>query len=229
MGENLKTTSLVGAVGCAPKCFTKEVVESMVKTNPGFRPGIYALSNPKTQAEISSVGCWTWSNGEAIYGSGTGMESLELNGKTFCPGQVNNVYIFPGTSMGAICCQAKTIPERLFQIEFSLCYHLCQHRHCRVRVFSHSTALDGECAFLEASVGFIVQLFLGFLQLPSGVAPCHGFESECQTPTTSFMASSLAGSHVLMKSCAMGKPQTSDLGQHSHEFDPHAMSAAANS
>jgi malate dehydrogenase (oxaloacetate-decarboxylating)(NADP+) len=44
------------------------------------------------------------------------MESFELNGKTFCPGQVNNVYIFPGMSMGAICCQAKTIPERLFLV-----------------------------------------------------------------------------------------------------------------
>jgi len=114
--ETLKPTSLVGAVGVAPGCFTKEVVEAMVKTNPGFRPGVYALSNPKTQAEVTSVDCWKWSNGEAIYGSGTGMESFELNGKTFCPGQVNNVYIFPGMSMGAICCQAKTIPERLFLV-----------------------------------------------------------------------------------------------------------------
>merc|ERR1711959_827519 len=89
----------------------------MVKVqNPGFRPGVYALSNPKTQAEVTSVDCWTWSNGEAIYGSGTGMESLELNGKTFCAGQMNNVYIFPGMSMGAICCHAKTIPERLFMV-----------------------------------------------------------------------------------------------------------------
>jgi len=114
--ENLKPTSLVGAVGCVPNCFTKEVCESMLKTNPGFRPGIYALSNPKTQAEVTSVDCWKWTNGEAIYGSGTGMESLELNGKTYCPGQVNNVYIFPGMSMGAICCHAKTIPERLFMV-----------------------------------------------------------------------------------------------------------------
>jgi malate dehydrogenase (oxaloacetate-decarboxylating)(NADP+) len=115
--EALKPTSLVGAVGVVPNCFTKEVVESMVKVqNPGFRPGVYALSNPKTQAEVTSVDCWKWSNGEAIYGSGTGMPSLELNGKTFCAGQMNNVYIFPGMSMGAICCHAKTIPERLFMV-----------------------------------------------------------------------------------------------------------------
>jgi malate dehydrogenase (oxaloacetate-decarboxylating)(NADP+) len=44
------------------------------------------------------------------------METFELNGKKFCPGQVNNVYIFPGMSMGAVCCHAKTIPERLFMV-----------------------------------------------------------------------------------------------------------------
>merc|ERR1711943_60938 len=75
-----------------------------------------ALSNPKTQAEITSTDCWKWSNGQAIYGSGTGMESVELDGKMFCPGQVNNVYIFPGMSMGAISCQSSTIPERFFMV-----------------------------------------------------------------------------------------------------------------
>merc|ERR1711937_112498 len=90
--------------------------KNLVKVIEDARPGIFALSNPKTQAEITSTDCWTWSNGKAIYGSGTGMPSLELGGKMFCPGQVNNVYIFPGMSMGAICCQSKTIPERLFLV-----------------------------------------------------------------------------------------------------------------
>merc|ERR1719310_2412232 len=53
---------------------------------------------------------------KAIYGSGTGMETVKIGDKTFCPGQVNNVYIFPGMSMGAVCCHASTIPERLFMV-----------------------------------------------------------------------------------------------------------------
>merc|ERR1719277_1244875 len=114
--EHIRPTSIIGAVGRDPNCFTKEVVDAMVRVNGESRPGIYALSNPKTQAEITSVDCWTWSAGRAIYGSGTGMESLELEGKMFCPGQVNNVYIFPGMSMGAVCCQASTIPERFFMV-----------------------------------------------------------------------------------------------------------------
>merc|ERR1719443_1061907 len=114
--ENLKPTALIGAVGRDPGCFNKAVVDAMVKVNGSERPCIMALSNPKTQAEITSTDCWKWSDGKAIYGSGTGMENVELGGKTFCPGQVNNVYIFPGVSMGAICCQARTIPERLFMV-----------------------------------------------------------------------------------------------------------------
>merc|ERR1719230_620597 len=114
--KNLKPTSIIGAVGRDPNCFNKDVIDAMLEVNGENRPGVYALSNPKTQAECSSTDCWKWSNGKAIYGSGTGMESLELNGKFYCPGQVNNVYIFPGVSMGAICCEASTIPERLFMV-----------------------------------------------------------------------------------------------------------------
>merc|ERR1712050_515908 len=105
-----------GAVGRDPGCFNKAVVDAMLKANGDARPSIFALSNPKTQAEITSTDCWQWSDGKAIYGSGTGMESVTIQGKTFRPGQVNNVYIFPGVSMGAICCQARTIPERLFMV-----------------------------------------------------------------------------------------------------------------
>ena len=37
----------------------------------GGRPIIFALSNPKTQAEITAADCYKFSNGKAIYGSGT--------------------------------------------------------------------------------------------------------------------------------------------------------------
>merc|ERR1719445_2034588 len=44
------------------------------------------------------------------------MPSVEVNGKKHSPGQVNNVYIFPGVSMGCVCCQASSIPERFFMV-----------------------------------------------------------------------------------------------------------------
>jgi len=116
--KHVKPTILVGAVGVAPNCFTKEVVDAMMQSvkAKGGRPIIFALSNPKTQAEIKAEDCYKWSEGAAIFGSGTHFDSVQLGAKVHSPGQVNNVYIFPGMSFGAVCCQAKSIPERLFLV-----------------------------------------------------------------------------------------------------------------
>merc|ERR1712159_261562 len=128
--QHTKPDVLIGAVGRAPKCFTKEVVEAMLavqaaKPNENrwrrcgdgcMRPIIFALSNPRTQAEITARDCYEFSGGKAIFGSGTRFESEMVNGKRREPGQVNNFFIFPGMSFGAMSCQASTIPERLFMV-----------------------------------------------------------------------------------------------------------------
>jgi len=114
--DNIKPSFIIGAVGVDPGCFKKELVEKMVEINKPARPGVFALSNPKTQAEVTSKDAYEWSKGAAIYGSGTAMESVEVAGQMRHPGQVNNVYIFPGMSFGAICCEASSIPERFFMV-----------------------------------------------------------------------------------------------------------------
>jgi len=113
---NLKPTCLIGAVGRDPGCFDQKVIEKLVEVNPGRRPVVFALSNPKTQAEITAADAYKWSNGAVIYGSGTKMGASEVNGKTRDSGQVNNFYIFPGMSYGAQKCAAKSIPESLFMV-----------------------------------------------------------------------------------------------------------------
>jgi len=114
--DNLKPTCLIGAVGRDPGCFNQKVIEKLVEVNPGRRPVVFALSNPKTQAEITAADAYKWSNGQVIYGSGTAMGQCEVNGKTRIPGQVNNFYIFPGMSYGAQKCASKSIPESLFMV-----------------------------------------------------------------------------------------------------------------
>merc|ERR1719183_1101308 len=86
------------------------------KPGGGMRPLVFALSNPKTQAEITAKQCYDFSGGKAIFGSGTRFDSELVNGKTRMPGQVNNFFIFPGMSFGAMCCECSTIPERLFMV-----------------------------------------------------------------------------------------------------------------
>eukprot|EP01049_Picozoa_sp_SAG25_P014810 SAG25_NODE_2759_length_1398_cov_1.589684_2_plen_176_part_00 len=70
----------------------------------------------QTQAEITAEDCYSWSNGRAIYGSGTAQAPVEIDGEQRHPGQVNNVYIFPGMSFGAVACAARSIPDRLFLV-----------------------------------------------------------------------------------------------------------------
>ena len=100
--EYFKPDVLVGAVGRAPGCFTKEVVEAMVAVQEakgaGGRPIIFALSNPKTQAEITAADCYKFSNGKAIFGSGTRFFEEVVNGQTREPGQVKDFVILPGMS-----------------------------------------------------------------------------------------------------------------------------------
>ena len=115
--EHFKPNVLIGAVGVAPNCFSKQVIEAMVKVQEGGgRPIVFALSNPKTQAEITAKDCYAYSGGAAIYGSGTRFPECDVNGQTREPGQVNNFFIFPGMSFGAMKCEARTIPESFFMV-----------------------------------------------------------------------------------------------------------------
>jgi len=133
MIENLQPSVLVGAVGVAPGCFDKDVVEAMLSVNAddtdgrsragsmgdvggAHRPVVFALSNPKSQAEVTAEDCYNWSYGQAIFGSGTQFDPVTVSGRTYSPGMVNNVYIFPGVSFGAAMCHATTIPDRLFLV-----------------------------------------------------------------------------------------------------------------
>jgi len=118
--SNVKPTILVGAVGVSPGCFNQAVIEKMVEVNPGstdkgsIRPTVFALSNPKTQAEVTSENAIKWSEGKVIYGCGTAFPGATFNGRTHMPGQVNNVYCFPGISFGAISCKAQKLPDAIF-------------------------------------------------------------------------------------------------------------------
>ncbi|KAJ8433508.1 hypothetical protein Cgig2_018042 [Carnegiea gigantea] len=97
--NSLKPTVLIGSSGVG-RTFTKEVVEAMATYNE--RPVILALSNPTSQSECTAEEAYTWSQGRAIFASGSPFPPVEFEGKTFTPGQANNAYIFPGFGLGLI-------------------------------------------------------------------------------------------------------------------------------
>ena len=107
----IKPHVLIGATGF-PGTFTEDAVRLMSSINN--RPTIFALSNPTSRAECNAEQAYKWSDGRAIFASGSPFPKVSFNGQTLRPGQGNNAYIFPGIGLGAVACKTTRITDEMF-------------------------------------------------------------------------------------------------------------------
>ena len=85
----LKPSALIG-VSAQGGTFTEEVVHEMASLNAN--PVIFALSNPTSKSECSAQQAYEWSDGRAVFASGSPFDEVVLrDGRRFTPGQGNNV------------------------------------------------------------------------------------------------------------------------------------------
>jgi malate dehydrogenase (oxaloacetate-decarboxylating)(NADP+) len=109
--KDLKPTGIIG-VSTVPKLFNQAVIEAMSEVNE--RPIIFPYSNPTSRSECTAEEAYRWSNGNAIFASGSPFDPVKFEEKTFIPGQGNNVYIFPAMGMAVLATQSKRVTEEMF-------------------------------------------------------------------------------------------------------------------
>jgi malate dehydrogenase (oxaloacetate-decarboxylating)(NADP+) len=107
----LRPTGIIG-VSTVPKLFNQQVIEAMAEINE--RPIIFPYSNPTSRSECTAEEAYSWSQGRAIFASGSPFPPVDIAGKTFVPGQGNNVYIFPAMGMAVFATESTRVTEEMF-------------------------------------------------------------------------------------------------------------------
>ncbi len=109
--EALQPTAIIGVSG-QPATFTQEILTAMARINQ--RPIVFALSNPTSKSECTAEQAYRWTQGRAVFASGSPFDPVTLGGRTFVSGQGNNAYIFPGVGMGVVVSGARLVTDEMF-------------------------------------------------------------------------------------------------------------------
>ncbi|KAI0019638.1 NADP-dependent malic enzyme [Xylariomycetidae sp. FL0641] len=116
--EYVRPSALVGLTATFG-VFTESVVRALKASvdagGSGRRPILFPLSNPLTKAECTFEQAVNWTEGQAIFASGSPFAPVATkNGDhvvTYYPNQGNNVYVFPGLGLGAILAKATKVTD----------------------------------------------------------------------------------------------------------------------
>ena len=109
--EAVRPTVLIGVSG-KPGVFSRAVLEAAARQSA--RPIVFALSNPTSLVECTAEEAYRWTEGRAIFASGSPFDPVSLFGRRFVPGQGNNSYIFPGVGLGVIACASRLVTDGMF-------------------------------------------------------------------------------------------------------------------
>ncbi|KAK9916262.1 hypothetical protein WJX75_000644 [Coccomyxa subellipsoidea] len=114
----IRPATLIGAAAQGG-AFSEGVVRALNQvTQETFgenaRPAVFALSNPVEEAECTAQQAYDWTDGAAVFASGTAFAPVRRNdGSTFLPGQCNNCLVFPGVALGCVAAGATEVADSM--------------------------------------------------------------------------------------------------------------------
>ncbi|KAF9421663.1 Malic enzyme [Podila epigama] len=109
--EVIKPTVILGLSG-APGVFTEGAIRSMAKGVA--RPVIFPLSNPTHHSECTAEDAYRWTEGRALFASGSPFKDVEYKGKIYKVNQINNAMSFPGLGLGVTVSRASRVTGKMF-------------------------------------------------------------------------------------------------------------------
>ncbi|KAI1006995.1 NADP-dependent malic enzyme [Podosphaera aphanis] len=94
--------------------FDETIIRKMAALNK--KPIIMPLSNPSNNSECTFEEAMKWTDGRAIFASGSPFPPYVYNGLVMQPSQGNNMYVFPGIGLGSILCKTIHITQEMIYI-----------------------------------------------------------------------------------------------------------------
>nr|AIT70113.1 malic enzyme [Melanothamnus japonicus] len=93
--------------------FTEQIIRDMAKFQK--QPVILPMSNPSDASECTASDTFRWTNGRAIFASGSPFNNVTLGDGQLChSNQANNVYSFPGLGLAVTALRISCVTDSMF-------------------------------------------------------------------------------------------------------------------